>query len=325
MLYENALEVRSNYFGDVDLDSMTTQEKLDYFQKRDNFWDLEIDGKKPLDIAEEQVLKELRANAYYKKECERNGFSLTEEEKLSVQVFFEQYSNLQIDTENPDKTYFEEFGVTRSQFFDYQYDQTLFGKYYDSRSSEQKVSEEEIEKFFDENRELYAKNTVYTVFLSYKDKEGKDISDEEKSRKKALAEEIKGKMTAGEDVAKLIEQYSEAEGIKENNGKYIVESSSAVKDLFGIEYTKLVLNSKKDDIGISESDKGLCIVKCIEVGGLDESTEDIKLNVGRLKYHDVVEDIIKSEAFNPEIINQGAINDCKKNLKTILFDAEKEE
>jgi peptidyl-prolyl cis-trans isomerase C len=85
------------------------------------------------------------------------------------------------------------------------------------------VSDEEAQKFYDEHTARFEQPEMVRaahILLMTQDATGQPLTDDKKAEKKKQAEGLLKRAKAGEDFAKLAEQYSEDPGSKDKGGEY---------------------------------------------------------------------------------------------------------
>lgn len=96
------------------------------------------------------------------------------------------------------------------------------------------VKDEEVKKFYDENPSQFEEPEMVRashILLSTRDPEtNKELSDEKKTAKHKLAEDLLKRARAGEDFAKLAKDYSEDPGSKDTGGEYKFPRGKMVKE-----------------------------------------------------------------------------------------------
>lgn len=96
------------------------------------------------------------------------------------------------------------------------------------------ISDDEVKKFYDDNPGQFEEPEMVRashILLSTKDMDTKqELSDEKKTAKKKLAEELVKRARAGEDFAKLAKEYSEDPGSKDKGGEYKFPRGQMVKE-----------------------------------------------------------------------------------------------
>lgn len=321
ILMEEALALRNEHIAQVDLETLSEDEQNEYFKKLDDFWNNDIDGKAPFEIVKERALDKMRSYAFYKIEAEEAELQMDDTERQGFEALIE--SNLQtqgvkIDSNDPNAAYLEIFGVTRSQHMDYMVNQTIAEVYFLQESNKLSASESEIEEYFNKSRYDFATSKVDNIFLSFKDKDGKLLSENEIKAKKDLANQLKDKINNG-DFASLAKEYSEDSGAETNDGRYVITKDSLVVKTFGQEFIEWALNAKVNDVEIIETVNGINIAKCIEIAKYEGADDDIATAVKQLKYHDIVDDKIHTEEYDPVVVDEKALNEIKKVPGNLVY------
>jgi Parvulin-like peptidyl-prolyl isomerase len=110
----------------------------------------------------------------------------------------------------------------------------LIANAYVKRELKINVSDEEVKKFYDENPGQFERPELVRaahVLISTQDPMTRtDLSDEQKSAKKKIAEDVLKRAKAGEDFAKLAKEYSEDPGSKDNGGEYTFPRGRMVRE-----------------------------------------------------------------------------------------------
>lgn len=132
-------------------------------------------------------------------------------------------------------------------------DNMLVNKYYDFLMEGSRSTDDEIEKYLDENY-ITAKHILFMTSDPYT---GVSLSDEEIARKKALAEDTLKKIKAGEDFDKYMLELGEDPGVKSNPDGYLFTRGDMVKSFEDAAFA-LKIGAVS---GIVESEYGYHIIK----------------------------------------------------------------
>lgn len=141
----------------------------------------------------------------------------------------------------------------------------LNNTYNEGKGTLVKVSEDEAVKYAKDNDYIMAKHVLINA---------KDLSDEEKAKKRASAEEVLKKAKNGDDFDALIKQYGEDPGMQSNPNGYVFKKGDMVAEFETAAYAL-----KEGDISdIVETTYGFHIIKRLP---LDEKTvtESVKKNL----------------------------------------------
>ncbi|OWA33190.1 hypothetical protein B9G55_23015 [Saccharibacillus sp. O16] len=99
------------------------------------------------------------------------------------------------------QTFMDEASVTEAQIRDYMAKSFVAAEYYESG-----VTDADIQKEFDANKNNYVMADVSHILIGLKDKEGKERTD---AQAKKLADEVKAKLNNGGNFEELAKQYSD--------------------------------------------------------------------------------------------------------------------
>lgn len=263
---------------------MTTFEVNVYTE---NFWDVEIEGKLPEQHIKENALDKLKLYAYYKSGCAESEIALSE---AAYQNFISYYDDYYQDYDTA-----LAFGVERQYFLDYLYEMYLFQLYFSQEAEKLEVTDAELQKAFDENREESARVTVKTVFLQVKNENWEEL--------KTKAYDIKEQIQSGISIDTFIAQDSDYQG--NNAGEFVVVSTSSYSSSLGKEYTSSVLSGNVGDVTVLKTSTGYCVNEILIVEMKESAKEDLTVAIQEEKYTAQVAELLEtSSEYVVEITNQ---------------------
>jgi peptidyl-prolyl cis-trans isomerase C len=113
--------------------------------------------------------------------------------------------------------------VTRAEWDKQRLDQATAGAVLE-RELKIEVTDAEVKKFYDENPAKFEQPEMVRashILIGTRDQAtGGELTDDQKKAKLKLAEDIRKRVLAGEDFAKLAKEYSDDPGSKDNGGEY---------------------------------------------------------------------------------------------------------
>ncbi len=147
------------------------------------------------------------------------GLTLDEDTIAEIEQTMEGYINQYGSREELDKS-LQEQGFSYDDFEQQYYDEAkkkaVIMYYFGPDSTEDPVSNDDLRAYYEE---YYTK--VKHIFLSTKDDEDNDLSNDEKAKIGQKAQEIYDKAIAGEDYEKLLDEYNEDPGMASNPNGYV--------------------------------------------------------------------------------------------------------
>ncbi|WP_379137055.1 peptidylprolyl isomerase [Paenibacillus sp. sgz500958] len=108
-----------------------------------------------------------------------------------------------------------------------------------------KVKDEEVTKYFEENKGDFTVATLRHILIQFKDSEGKERTKEETLK---LAQDVKAKLDGGADFAETAKQYSEDPGSKDAGGQYKDATLGTYVEEFKKAAQTLPLNTISDPV-----------------------------------------------------------------------------
>jgi len=151
-----------------------------------------------------------------------------------------------------------DYGVTLSELKDIYKNLTLAQKYRDSITSKVVVSDDDVKKYYDDNKANFDKVTVTHILISTLDSSTQaPVSAGKKAEAKKRAEELLAKVRAGEDITALAEKNSEDPGVTQNKGEYTFGRGEMVPSFEEWAFK----DHKAGDSDIVESDYGYHVMQ----------------------------------------------------------------
>lgn len=231
-------------------------------EEKKKYWQTEEGEAKKLEIIDKTLesLKELKIMVASAK---KDNISLDQMELDSIDQTIEQIIQIEGngDKEEANKAMIRDYGISLDQY------KTLFtefvlayNKYNQVKPAQIEISDSEIQKEFEENKEQFNKVTVKHILIQTVDPNtGVELSEDEVATKRALAEDILKRAQEGEDFEELVKQYSEDPGSKDSGGEYTFPKGKMVP-----EFEEWSFNAKEGDMGIVETTYGYHVMKFIE-------------------------------------------------------------
>ncbi len=227
----------------------------------------ETDRKAGLDVAEKFIKaarEESKSEAEYKRKLMTRGFTV---ERWEAQIRDKEVSNVVLER------------VLRSKM---------------------SVTDAEVKDYYDEHPEEFQKPELLRaahILLSTMDmKTRRAVSDDEKTRKKRIAEKLLERARKGEDFGKLAKEFSEDPGSKDNGGEYVFPRGRMVPQF---EAAAFALNTGEIS-DIVETQFGFHIIKSLErmpasKVPLAEVAENLREGLKQKKFQDALPAFLESE------------------------------
>lgn len=152
-------------------------------------------------------IQELKIQIIKAKEA---GLKLEDSDKKSVDDAINQHITQYGGTRNvAEEGIKRDYGVTLSELKAIYTDLTLAQKYRELESKKVNISDDDVKKYYDENKKNFDKVTVTHILVKTVDESGAAVSAGKKSEAKKKAEELLARVKAGEDIKKLAEENSD--------------------------------------------------------------------------------------------------------------------
>lgn len=246
------------------------------------FWDTELnEGEKAIDVAKKKALESARELRVQVVKANEQGIKLEKSEIDRLgQTIARYYDGESGGKAEADKRSLRDNGVKIDELKKIYKDIMLVQKLYAKETEAMKITEEEIRKYYDENKQLFEKATVRHILVASKE----DDAEESKKEAEKKAEEILGKVNAGEDFEALAKQYSEDPGSKDNGGEYtILRNGRMVK-----EFEDWVFEHNAGDTGIVKTTYGYHVMKLEKKSSFEEDKEEVRSAIKNKRYNELL-------------------------------------
>ena len=240
--------------------------------KTDEDWQTqEIEGEKAIDAAKQRALEIAVLNAEYREAAKAQNIRLTEQEKENVKSTKQQVIS-SYGGDSAYKKFLKENNIT-DRFIQLMCESTVYyEKLADRVAKEEPVSEEELLKYFEDNKKALSEEyrKAKHILILTQDNSGKALSEEEQASKKELAESLFDRIAQGEDFDALMKEYSEDPGLSTNPDGYVFGSGEMVP-----EFEQATDSVSAGEVTMCKSVYGYHIIKRlpIEYGDIADKVE----------------------------------------------------
>jgi foldase protein PrsA len=249
-------------------------------------WEIDLDGRKTIDIAKERALESTILSVIVNKKAEELGLSLTKEEKENIEksaIEFEEI-NTEICTT---------YGFNREDVAALLTATNLSQLVQEKISENYVPSEDDINEYVTTYAPYSEKVTAKHVLISTRDDQNNTLPETEVEEKRALAEDILARALAGEDMAELAKTYSEDPGSASTGGEYTFGRGEMVT-----EFEEASFNGVDGQVWpeLVETSYGFHIIKTeAHVAADEEALREQYIENAKLEFaNSELEDLIKS-------------------------------
>ena len=254
--------------------------------KTDEDWETqEIEGNKAIEVAKQRALDIAVENALYIEAAEAAGLALTDAEKKQVSA-----TKAQIVTsyggDAAYKAFLKENNIS-DNFIEMMCRSTAyFNKIGSKISTEAPVSDEEGQRYFEENRaivETEIRKAKHILIMTVDETTRQPLSEEERANAKKQAEELLQRVKAGEDFDTLMHEYSKDPGLQTAPDGYVFGTGEMVP-----EFEQATDSVGFGEIAFCESDFGYHIIKRLPI-----EFEDVSNNISSMIIEERIDEQIE--------------------------------
>jgi foldase protein PrsA len=238
-------------------------------------------------------------------EAKKSGFKLTAEQEKE---FTDSINQSIASVDGGEATLIKELdkyiGITLAQYKEIQKNVYLTSKYYESEAKKIAVTDDEITQYYGKNKaKLDSTSVRHILFFTVDTTTGKELAADKVKEAETKANDVLKKVKAGEDIEKLVTEYSEDTSKTDNKGIIEVKNDGTLVKAF----QDWGLAAKVGDTGIVKTEYGYHVVKCEAVSTLATLKENIKLFVQDEKMKAKQEALEKDSKYASKK-NEAAIN-----------------
>ena len=195
-----------------------------------NVWEMESNGKKTVDIAKENTLKDIKFSIAAKQKAKELGIKLTDEDLKGIH---DQANDIMTNN----LPLVEKLKFQMADMEEFITHGLLVQKVAEKIGGDYIPTEAEVNAQMEQVKAKYETATVKHVLIMNKDASGQALPADKVKEKKALAEKILKEALAGKDMATLAKTYSEDPGSKDKGGEYTFPKGQMVPEFEDAAFT----------------------------------------------------------------------------------------
>lgn len=269
---------------------------------KSNFWKTtKIEGKSAVDVAKEQALdraKTLKIQLIKAKQTnvvlDTKDLGNIKSQMDKINTDMDSYIKSTGGKDTPDKVFLTQYGVNKADFEAIFKEFMLAGKLAAEEQKKIAPTEEEIKKYYEDNKGALDKVTVrHILFMTIDQTTQQPLPQDKLDAAKKKAEDTLAKVKAGGDFAALAKELSEDPGSKDKGGEYTFGKGQMVP-----EFESWSFAAKPGDTGIVKTSYGYHVMKFEKRLTFDDVKDAAKAGVIQDKYSKQLEDLKKDQQYN---------------------------
>jgi len=229
---------------------------------------------------------------------ERN-ISLNQDEiKKFDEKLESQYERIGVKTdEEKNRIVMKKFGITLPELKEIYHGYETIKKLIDAENKKFNFLNDDLKKYYDENKKDLDKVTVRDILLMLRDSSGNPLSKELAADVKKTSETLLNRIKAGEDMISLAKKFSQDTGVEKNNG----EHTFSYADSNFKEIKDWAFNAKIGDTAVVEAKNyGYYVIRLEKRTGFEDVKGKVLSIMNEKKYEELVQAWMKEDRFKLE-------------------------
>lgn len=279
-------------------------------------WSTKINGETAKDQVKKSTLDNIQEIKIQLIKAKESGMTLNAEDLKSVDDVINQRITDSGSRAEAEKAVKSAYGVSLSEYKEVYKDLVLTQNYINAERSKVTVSDDEVKKYFDDNKKEFDKVTVTHILISTVDSNNVPVSEGKKQEAKKKAEDLLKQVQEGADIKALAEKYSDDKpAVTTNKGEYTFSKGEMVDEFENWAFS----DHKAGDAGIVETSYGYHVMQFQkrEESKYDDVKESLKSSLINSKFSN--EFIKKMDGWKKEsqyaiVKNESALNKADKSI-----------
>lgn len=257
------------------------------------FWNSKFEGQDAREYAKNKALEETHNFKIQLIKAKENGISLTKEEENTINSNIDEQVKQIGGRVKADEELKGMYNINVREYKAIARDITIVQKFISDQQEKKKPTDEQLSKYYEDNKDKLEQVTVRHVLLSIKDENNQVLAEDKKQEKKKKAEDVLAKVKAGEDIGALAKEYSEDPGSKDSNGEYTFERGRMVK-----EFEDWAFSAKEGDVGLVTTEHGYHVMKLMKKLTFEDVKESVASSYAQDDYEKQMEEWKKDANYN---------------------------
>ncbi|MCX7842308.1 MAG: peptidylprolyl isomerase [Clostridia bacterium] len=297
---EKVTKAEYRFFLSIAKRNMENEAGLDGEESKKSFWKGKEEAVKndALDSAKEFKIQLIQAK--------EKKISLTKDDENNVNQTVDQTIQAYGGRAKADEQLKNMYGINLEEYKSIFKDFILINKFIEEERKTIETTDDEMNKYFEENKRDFGSATVKHILISTVDASRNPLPEHKQLEAKKKAEDVLQKAKEGQDFAELAKTYSEDPGSKDKGGEYTFTKGKMVKEFEEWSFDK---NRKAGDMDIVKTSYGYHVMKFekFEDTTFDKVKDQIKNSLQSKAYTKKLEDWKKDVKYNV-IKNEAVFN-----------------
>ncbi len=194
----------SQFLSSITPENVTTPPTPDNYK-----WNTKIGTETAKDQVKKSTLENIQEFKIQLIKAKEAGIKLTPDELKQVDASIEQQITQYGSRNAAESAIKQMYGITLSELKQLSRDMTLAQKYKSTIIDKVTVSDDDVKKYYDENKKNFDQATVTHILIKTVDDNNAPVSEGKKAEARKKAEDILARVKAGEDIKKLAVEFSE--------------------------------------------------------------------------------------------------------------------